>query len=313
MSVPARFILHQKPGLTGIGRVAFAAMTAPLRRLVGAPGESRLSRKVTKTVDPRSPELVRRYLDHVGGDADRYVREVPPHLFPQWTFDSLARTLEHLALPLQRLVNGGCRLEWNRRLPDAAALHVSAQLVEVDESPSRIRLHHVIETGPRDEPDAVVAHMYNVLPLGGSSDDSSDGESSTSDRGAKVVADDAEELERWQIDAGAGLDFAKLTGDFNPIHWLPPAAKAAGFSHTILHGFSTMARAFEGLARATDEDERLGVLDVRFTNPLELPAEVGLYRGPAGSGDDEERTVFVGDAPGETAYMMGEVSTTGEP
>lgn len=312
MSVPPRFVLHQKPGLTGIGRVAWAAATAPVRRFVGDTGESEVSRKITKTEDALSPELVSRYVEHVGGDPQRYTREVPPHMFPQWTFDTLASTLEHLTLPLQRLVNGGCRLEWNSRLPDAVPLHVSAQLVEIDESPSRVRLHHVIETGPRNEPDAVVAHVFNVLPLGGSSegdDDGSDAESGGG-RGAKVVAPEAEELEDWHIGAGAGLDFAKLTGDFNPIHWLPPAARAAGFSNTILHGFSTMARAFEGLARWAEPDRSVSVLDVRFTNPLVLPARAGLYLGPEGSGTDEARTVYVGDGPNETAYMMGEVSVT---
>jgi len=309
MSVPSRFILHQKPGLSGLGRIAWAAVTAPVRELVGGSGESRVSRKVTKTADPLAPELVGAYIDHVGGDPDAYTRQVPPHLFPQWTFDQLARTLEHLTLPLQRVVNGGCRLQWNAPLPDAAPLHVAAQLVDVDESPSRIRLHHRIETGPRDEPEAVVAEMYNVLPLGGSSDGSEEtnGASGSDDRGAKVVDGRADELERWSIDEGAGLDFAKLTGDFNPIHWLPPAAKAAGFSNTILHGFSTMARAFEGLRREVDDGERPSVLDVRFTEPLVLPADVGLYLGAEGSGGDGAREVCVGETPGETAYMMGEV------
>jgi len=313
MAVPSRFILHQWPAISGIGRIAFAALTAPVRRMLGAPGESRVSRRMAKVAEPLPPELIRQYLDHVGGDAVRYTREVPPHLFPQWTFDQLARTLEHLTMPLQRLVNGGCRLEWNEPLPDATPLHVAAQLVDVDESPSRVRLHHRIETGPRDSPEAVVADVINILPLGGSSEEEGDGEGSDgsdgegSGRGAKVVAEDAEELEHWRIDDDAGLDFAKLTGDFNPIHWLSPAARAAGFQNTILHGFSTMARAFEGLARAAD-GERPAVLDVRFTNPLVLPAEVGLYLGPKDSGDDEDRTVFVGDRPGETAFMMGELS-----
>lgn len=312
MSIPSRFILHQKPGLTGLGRIALAAATAPVRRLFGAPGESNVSRRVTKVADPLPPDLIGTYLDHVAGEADRYAREVPPHLFPQWTFDQLARTLEHLTLPLQRVVNGGCRMEWNAPIPDAAPLHVAAQLVDVDESPSRVRLTHRIETGPRDEPEAVVAHMYNILPLGGSSEEESesgegdsDGESS---RGEKIVGEEAEELERWSIEEGAGLDFAKLTGDFNPIHWLSPAARAAGFPNTILHGFSTMARAFEGLVRAASGGERPEVLDVRFTNPVVLPAEVGLFLGPDGSGEDDDRTVFVGDAPEETAYMMGEVT-----
>ena len=34
------------------------------------------------------------------------------------------------------------------------------------------------------------------------------------------MRDDAREVQRTRLRADAGLGFAKLTGDFNPIHWL---------------------------------------------------------------------------------------------
>ena len=46
------------------------------------------------------------------------------------------------------------------------------------------------------------------------------------------------------------LDFAKLTGDFNPIHWVPAYARASGFRSCILHGFATMSYAMEAIRSA---------------------------------------------------------------
>ena len=94
---------------------------------------------------------------------------------------------------------------------------------------------------------------------------------------------DAREIAFWRLSAHAGLDFAKLTGDFNPIHWVPPAAHAAGFRNVILHGFATLARAIEGMNRTlfAGDTNKLATIDVRFTRPLVLPARVGLYYVPS--------------------------------
>ncbi len=306
MPVPSRFIFHQSSGLTALGRIAAASATAPLRRFLSDDPDLHESGEFSKTLSPPSRDLVRRYVEHLGGNPDRYEETAPPHLFSQWTFDLLAKTLSHLPLPLHEMVNGGCRLIAEAPLPLDTDWRASARLVDIDESPRRIRLHHRIHTGPRHRPKAIEAHMFNVLVLPASSDAGPGHEEEDSDPGdAPIVDSTLEEAERWQLDASAGLDFAKLTGDFNPIHWLAPAARAAGFSNTILHGFSTMSRAWEGLeANRLDDDRRIRTLDVRFTRPLVLPAEVGLY---VGEGDaSEPRAVAVGDEPETEAYMIGE-------
>ena len=100
----------------------------------------------------------------------------------------------------------------------------------------------------------------------------------------------------------AWLDFAKLTGDFNPIHWIPAYAKVSGFKNTILHGFGTMARAIEALNQnAFAGDTPIRGWDCRFTRPLVLPAQVGVYVRMGDQGGE----AWVGDAPGGTAYMAG--------
>ncbi len=117
----------------------------------------------------------------------------------------------------------------------------------------------------------------------------------------------AHEIAFLRIREDAGLDFAKLTGDFNPIHWLKPYARAAGFRTVILHGFSTVARAIEALNRArfSGDPYRLQSIDVRLSRPLVLPARVGVYV----SGDQ----IWVGDAPGGGVYLEGRFVTETRP
>jgi len=114
-----------------------------------------------------------------------------------------------------------------------------------------------------------------------------------------MVPDDACSLAIITLPANAGLSFAKLTGDFNPIHWLPPYAKASGFKNVILHGFCTFAFAAEVLVQHVlgGDPERLQALEARFTRPLVLPAEVSVFvRGAE---------VYVGTQPGQPAFMTG--------
>jgi acyl dehydratase len=113
------------------------------------------------------------------------------------------------------------------------------------------------------------------------------------------VAANARELSRFRLSSSAGLGFALLTGDLNPVHWLRPYARALGFDGTILHGFATLARVVEALQAALFDgrSDRLKVIDVRFTRPLCLPAEVGLYL----AGDE----LSVGTDRGEPAYLTG--------
>jgi acyl dehydratase len=299
MPISNKHVLQQGPVLATLGRAAMTALRQGIDARLGKPAPSGMppipSAEVRETLPPRSPELVRDYIRHTGGDPAAYRGLVPAHLFPQWGFPLTARTLEGLPYPLVRVLNGGCRLQMNAPLPADAPLEVSARLEDVDDNGRRAVIHQRIVTGTIEVPAAVVADLYAIVPLGGPKDPAAPREPKQVVR----VPEHAEELARWRIGAQAGLDFAKLTGDFNPVHWVRPYARAFGFRSTILHGFATMARAIEGLQRTmfSGSVHALHVVDVKFTKPLVLPAKVGLYV--------EDDRLFVGDAPGGPAYLAG--------
>lgn len=305
MGLPTRHIIHQRRVLATLGKTALSAVTQQLgkRNGNGASAAPALPEtpgpEVTATVPPLPGQLIADYVRHVGGDPASYRRVVPAHLFPQWGFPLAARTLVGLPYPLFRVLNGGCRLEINAPLPQGEPLKVSARLEDIDDNGRRAVLHQRVVTATAEHPEAVVGHLYAIVPLADKEPNGSAAPSTTPKQKARVPAD-ARELAYWRIGPDAGLAFAMLTGDFNPVHWIKPYARAFGFRSTILHGFATMARTMEGLNRSlfAGSTTRLASIDVKFTRPLVLPASVGLYL----TADDR---VFVGDAPGGPAYLTG--------
>jgi acyl dehydratase len=286
---PLLHLVHQGPVLRALGGVALSSLGPRAPSSSSAP---LLPAGWTEAIVPPRPEsLVRDYIRHVGGDPGWYRGVLPPHLFPQWTFPLAARALAHLPYPKTRIVNAGCRLEVRAPLPAGEPLHVKVRLESVDDDGRRAVIVQRLVTGTAREPEAVVAELRAIVPLGK--------REKSGGKARPAVPVGAKEIAFLRLSAHAGRDFAALTGDVNPIHWLAPAARAAGFRGCILHGFGTMARAIEALNRRVfaGDVRALAAIDVRFTRPLVLPARVGVYVS--------DRNVFVGDAPGGGAYLEG--------
>jgi MaoC like domain len=253
--------------------------------VIGAALPGRAAAPTRAVVPPRSPALVDDFVRHVGGDPGRYAAHLPPTLFPQWGFPVLVAALRGAPYPLRRALNGGCRLEIRAPLPRDAPLTVAAERLDVDDDGRRAVLPVRLVTGTASAPDALAATVYFVVPLrrGGPA------------RERPSVPVDAVERARWSLRPRDGRAFAALTGDVNPIHWLTPYARAAGFPSTLLHGFDAFARAVEALPAD------LSVLDVRFVRPIALPAEMALFT--------REGALWIGPAAGGPAHVTGTWST----
>jgi acyl dehydratase len=273
-----RHLPRQLPVLASLGQAVLARGRAP-------------HAEIERMIAPLPAALVRDYVAHVGGDPAVYRDTVPPHLFPQWGLPLAAQCLAGLPYPLARVLNAGCRLEVSAPLPAGVPLTARACLVSTDDDGRRAQLSVRVVTGTREVPDAVVATIRATVTL------AADKATKRSRRERLTIPYDATELARWHLDRDAGLAFALLTGDFNPIHWSTRAGKAAGFGGTILHGFAQLARAIESIvrARALASSSRPAVWDARFTRALRLPADVALFA----AGSD----AWVGDARGGTPYM----------
>ena len=89
------------------------------------------------------------------------------------------------------------------------------------------------------------------------------------------------ELTRWKAPADIGRRYARVSGDYNPIHLSALTAKLFGFPQAIAHGLwnkaHTLAALGEHLPAANIE------ISVEFKKPVRLPGEVTLLASAAGS------------------------------
>lgn len=92
------------------------------------------------------------------------------------------------------------------------------------------------------------------------------------------------EVARWEAPKGIGRQYAKVSGDYNPIHLSAASAKLFGFPTAIAHGLWNKARTLAALA---DHLPAANVeIAVQFRKPVRLPSEVTLLASAAGSSGD---------------------------
>ena len=79
----------------------------------------------------------------------------------------------------------------------------------------------------------------------------------------------------WSVSADMGRRYARVSGDFNPIHLSSFTAKILGFKRAIAHGMWSKARCLAALDKSIP-DAGYSV-DVSFHRPLFLPSSVLFY------------------------------------
>jgi acyl dehydratase len=105
----------------------------------------------------------------------------------------------------------------------------------------------------------------------------------------------------FEADRGIGWRYARVAGDFNPIHLADLGARLFGFNQAIAHGMWSMARCLAALEPSTFAVPSR--IDVVFKRPVSIPAPLTLesWRTPGGSG-----FVLKGTGKGKT-HLAGSV------
>lgn len=85
----------------------------------------------------------------------------------------------------------------------------------------------------------------------------------------------------WRLPGDLGRRYARVSGDANPIHTNPLAAKALGFPTTIVHGMWSKARM---LAVLENRLPAAYTVTVGFTKPVLIPGSVSFVSRPAREG-----------------------------
>lgn len=93
-------------------------------------------------------------------------------------------------------------------------------------------------------------------------------------------------LGEWTVPADIGRRYARVSGDWNPIHLAGALARPFGFPGAIAHGMWTVARCLGWLAKGSPGPGAR--LSVRFLKPLLLPSHVGLHVGAPGEAGEQD-------------------------
>src|SRR5438309_5572356 len=105
----------------------------------------------------------------------------------------------------------------------------------------------------------------------------------------------------WRVPRNIGRRYAAVSGDVNPIHLNPLAARLFGFRRAIPHGRWLKARS---LAALEGRLPHALTAEVEFKSPLLLPSTVGFASHP----QDGDWTFAVAEARSGRPHLAGRVS-----
>ncbi len=167
-----------------------------------------------------------------------------------------------LDIDMLRLVHGEHDVRFHGALVDGAALHVTGELLSVDQKASG-RVYAFALYGDVEGERVVEGRTSYFVRA-----------ASPSPRKGPRPAPPEPPTPSWTAEQPVSLDqatrYAKASGDDNPIHTDERVARKAGLPGVILHGLCTMAFAARDLLAhyAPDEPARLRRLGVRFARPV---------------------------------------------
>lgn len=125
---------------------------------------------------------------------------------------------------------------------------------------------------------------------------------------SELRADDTlVQTETLPLPANLGRQYARISGDWNPIHLWGATARLFGFPRAIIHGMWSFARALAAVLPA-DAPSNLD-MRVEFKTPLLLPGQTTLYRTPPQAGiaqpltPDTQGRFELRDAAGVTPHL----------
>ncbi len=113
------------------------------------------------------------------------------------------------------------------------------------------------------------------------------------------------EIRTLEVPGNTGRRYARVSGDYNPIHLSSLTARVLGFRRAIAHGMWSLARC---LAEISPPGCDFARVRASFKIPLFLPAQARLQ---INAGTRGARFVLL-DATGEKPHLEGEVERVGE-
>lgn len=254
------------PALPSLGAQLLRAAVA--RRPARAADVPRIELRV-RHVSPDVRQLAR-YREVCGFEADGFL---PP------TFPQVLASPVHIALlnrpefpyRLLGMIHVRNLIRQHRRLPETAPLSLACWV----EGQREVRLGRELDLCTRVESEGALAWeavttMLRRLPGAG--------ESSRKERTGAPAEEDPRFRDsrpaRWEVPADTGRRYARVSGDYNPIHLTPLTARPFGFRRAIAHGMWTLGRCVAEMGEAAEVPAL--TLTCEFRRPLFLGAPVSF-------------------------------------
>jgi acyl dehydratase len=175
--------------------------------------------------------------------------------------------LVHVSNSLQQhaaiKINQGFTMQANIQLP-ARGPSVSAR---------RLRPVFAVEFWQADQHVASCLSEYQVRPKNSAPRGSKPREQK---QASGPPGEQWQRLSSWSLDGATGRHYARLSGDFNPIHLHPLLSRWFGFDQPIIHGMYMVARAQAEIERHSGR--AMQRIDVEFKRPVALPASICLWQ-----------------------------------
>ncbi len=256
--IPLRFVTLHTATIKGIGEVALRSLK--LTKPKGIQSDWTQIAPISAVIPAPTDELVDHYIRWSGSDPAKYQGTIPPHLVSQWGLPFATQLLLQTTFPIANVINQGVTFRIRGDLPRHEPLRVGTSLHSVETHKGLARVTVRIVTGTVNSPDLVETDLHMAFILPGFE------KSPKAQKPADTIQWQA--VGTWSASSHDGFQFALLTGDFNPIHWIGIAGKLSNFGQKVLHGFGMLARTYERLPTAIHE------LDIRFVKPVKLPSPV---------------------------------------
>jgi len=178
-----------------------------------------------------------------------------------WAVKSLGPAIDNQGRPM---VHASQVLDLHRDLPPSGHVTARAEITAVWDKGSNTLIEVTGRAEDADGPLFETRSGTMILGLGGRGGERgpSAGADATPERPPDAVVSD-------QIRPEQGAIY-RLSGDRNPLHIDPDAARAAGFDDVFLHGLCTLGFAARALLRVAGPESRIAHLETRFARPLFL-------------------------------------------
>src|SRR5690554_1781510 len=205
-------------------------------------------------------EQISRYHQAFGG----FVSEVPlTLLYCLAQRVHLAQMLgEHFPWPAPGLVHVSNRVIQHHKIDahDGFVLKASIQIPARGPkvSPRRLRPVFTVEFWQEDKHVATCTSEYQVMPK----QQERQRPTRESKKTSEAPSGDWECVNHWKLNGKTGRSYARLSGDFNPIHLHPMLSRWFGFEQPIIHGMYMAARAQAEIERQAKR--AIGSIDVTF-------------------------------------------------